>query len=59
MLIFHQVHAWNLDFVQKSSKEHYDNIAKRLDETLSFMAAMGISAETTPQIRETEFLHLP
>jgi 3-deoxy-7-phosphoheptulonate synthase len=51
----HQVHAWNLNFVQKRSKEHYDNIAARLDETLAFMAAMGINAETTPQIRETEF----
>jgi 3-deoxy-7-phosphoheptulonate synthase len=52
----HQVHAWNLGFVSKSSQnEHYEKIAKRLDDTLSFMAAMGITSETTPQIREVEF----
>jgi 3-deoxy-7-phosphoheptulonate synthase len=51
-----QVHAWNLDFVAQSQQNsHYENIAKRLDETLSFMAAMGITNETTPQIREVEF----
>ena len=38
-----QVHAWNLGFVQKHSCDHYEQIAKRLDETLSFMAAMGIT----------------
>ena len=52
----HQVHAWNLGFVQKSTQNaHYEDIAKRLDETLAFMAAMGITRETTPQIREVEF----
>ncbi len=52
----HQVHAWNLGFVQKSAQNSlYESIAKRLDETLAFMAAMGISSETTPQIREVEF----
>jgi 3-deoxy-7-phosphoheptulonate synthase len=52
----HQVHAWNLGFVKKSAQNaHYESIAKRLDETLAFMAAMGITSETTPQIREVEF----
>jgi 3-deoxy-7-phosphoheptulonate synthase len=51
-----QVHAWNLGFVKKSAQNaHYEDIARRLDETLSFMAAMGITSETTPQIREVEF----
>jgi 3-deoxy-7-phosphoheptulonate synthase len=49
------VHAWNLGFAAKSPlNTHYENIAKRLDETVAFMAAMGITAETTPQIREVE-----
>ncbi len=51
----HQVHAWNLGFVQKSAKDHYEKIAQRLDETLAFMGAMGITSESTPQIREVEF----
>ena len=51
-----QVHAWNLDFVKKSPQaSRYESFAKRLDETLSFMAAMGINSQTTPQIREVEF----
>ena len=51
-----QVHDWNLGFVKKSAQNaHYENIAKRLDETLAFMGAMGITSETTPQIREVEF----
>ncbi|MBC7397186.1 MAG: 3-deoxy-7-phosphoheptulonate synthase class II, partial [Bdellovibrionales bacterium] len=51
-----QVHAWNLDFVSKSpAASRYESVARRLDETLSFMAAMGINSTTTPQIREVEF----
>ncbi len=51
-----QVHAWNLDFVKKSAQTtQYENLASRLDESLSFMAALGFSSETTLQIRETEF----
>ena len=52
----HQVHAWNLGFVRKSSQAaKYESIAARLDETLAFMAAMGLTSETSPQIREVEF----
>ncbi|MGH6931224.1 MAG: class II 3-deoxy-7-phosphoheptulonate synthase [Dongiaceae bacterium] len=52
----HKVHRWNLDFVAESSQGHkYAEMADRLNETLEFMAACGITSETTPQIRETEF----
>lgn len=51
-----QVHAWNLGFVQRSPQSaRYDKIAKRLDETLAFMAAMGLTSENSSQIREVEF----
>ncbi|MBC8337467.1 MAG: 3-deoxy-7-phosphoheptulonate synthase class II [Alphaproteobacteria bacterium] len=51
-----KVHQWNLGFVQDSPLgERYRDLANRLDETLGFMAACGITAETTPQIRETDF----
>ena len=51
-----QVHQWNLGFVEGSPLgERYQDLANRLDETLSFMAACGLTPETTPQIRETEF----
>jgi len=52
----HRVHQWNMGFVADSDLGHkYKDLADRLDETLSFMAACGLTSETTPQIRETEF----
>jgi 3-deoxy-7-phosphoheptulonate synthase len=52
----HKVHQWNLGFVERSpAGERYREMADRLDETLAFMAACGITAETTPQIREADF----
>ncbi len=52
----HQVHRWNLDFAAKSPlADRYQDLASRIDETLGFMAACGMTSATTPQIRETEF----
>ena len=52
----HKVHQWNLGFVADSPLgDRYEDIANRLSETLNFMEACGLTAETTPQIRETEF----
>jgi 3-deoxy-7-phosphoheptulonate synthase len=52
----HRVHAWNQDFVADSPQgERYRELADRLTETLGFMEACGLTSETTPQIRETEF----
>jgi 3-deoxy-7-phosphoheptulonate synthase len=52
----HQVHLWNLNFVADSPQGHrYRDLANRLDEALEFIAACGITAATTPQIRETDF----
>jgi 3-deoxy-7-phosphoheptulonate synthase len=51
----HQVHRWNLDFVAGSSGARYADLCARLDETLAFMEACGVTSETTPQIRETDF----
>ena len=51
----HQVHQWNLDFVAGSSGARYADLCARLDETLAFMEACGVTSDTTPQIRETDF----
>ena len=52
----HQVQRWNLGFVAQSPLgERYKDLANRLTESLDFMAACGLTSETTPQIRETEF----
>jgi len=52
----HRVHAWNQDFVAGQPQgERYRELADRLTETLDFMEACGLTSESTPQIRETEF----
>src|SRR6266853_4629603 len=51
----HRVHSWNQGFVAASpAGERYRELADRLTETLDFMAACGLTSETTPQIRETD-----
>jgi 3-deoxy-7-phosphoheptulonate synthase len=50
----HQVHRWNLGFVARSPlASRYADLAHRIDETLGFMQACGMS--DLPQVRETEF----
>lgn len=52
----HRVHQWNLDFVADSAQgERYQALADRLDETLQFMAACGLTSKRVPQIAETDF----
>jgi 3-deoxy-7-phosphoheptulonate synthase len=52
----HKVHQWNLDFVGDSPQGHrYQELADRLSESLEFMAACGVTGDTTPQLRETSF----
>lgn len=51
----HQVHQWNLDFIQSSpAGERYHSIANRIDDALQFMEACGIGASAS-QLRETSF----
>ncbi|MBI5163885.1 MAG: 3-deoxy-7-phosphoheptulonate synthase class II [Magnetospirillum sp.] len=52
----HKVHQWTLGCVAGSLQgKLYQDLANRLSETLAFMGACGMTSETTPQIRETEF----
>ncbi len=52
----HEVHRWNLDFAARSPlAARYQDLSGRIDETLAFMAACGVSSLNTPQIRETDF----
>ncbi len=52
----HEVHRWNLDFVARSPlAARYQDLASRIDETLAFMAACGMTSNNTAQIRETDF----
>ena len=52
----HEVHRWTLGFVSRSPQgERYRDLADRIGETLAFMEACGLTSQTAPQIRETEF----
>jgi 3-deoxy-7-phosphoheptulonate synthase len=51
-----QVHKWNLDFVGRSPwAKKYQDVAERIGEALAFMEACGISPETVPQLKATDF----
>jgi len=52
----HNVHRWTLGFIAGSpAGERYRALAQRISETLEFMEACGITPESTPQMRTTEF----
>ncbi|HSC18382.1 MAG TPA: 3-deoxy-7-phosphoheptulonate synthase class II [Rhizomicrobium sp.] len=52
----HNVHRWTLGFIAGSpAGERYKALAQRIGETLDFMEACGITPESTPQLRVTEF----
>ncbi len=52
----HRVTGWMLDFVANSpAQERYQALANQIQEALNFMAACGITSESTHQIRSTEF----
>ena len=51
-----RVHGWNLGFLENSPQgERYRALADRISESLDFMAACGLTAETTAVLRETDF----
>ncbi len=51
-----QVHRWNLEFVDDTEHHaRYEALASELDQTLGFMRAIGLTPDTTRQLRETDF----
>jgi len=52
----HQVHAWTLDFMERSPwAAQYQEVANRIGDALDFMAACGINPDTVPQLKGTAF----
>jgi 3-deoxy-7-phosphoheptulonate synthase len=50
-----RLQQWNREFVATSAIDaRYDQLCRRIDEALEFMAACGITAQSAPQIAETE-----
>ena len=51
----HQVHGWTLGFTDDEKAEKYREIANRISDTLDFMAAAGVTAETAHTLQSVEF----
>ncbi len=50
------VHQWTLGYLKDSpASEQYQALADRISESMGFMRACGITAETAPQLRSTDF----
>jgi 3-deoxy-7-phosphoheptulonate synthase len=51
-----KVHQWTLGCVAGTLQgARYQDLCARLDETLAFMEACGLTSDSTPQLRETDF----
>ena len=52
----HRVHRWSLEFVTETRPaERYRALADRIQESLDFMEACGVTAATTPALHQTAF----
>ncbi len=51
-----KVHFWNQEFIESSPQgKRYEEIAQRIDDSLKFMRAVGISSSNTSALKLTEF----
>ncbi|MEM6389869.1 MAG: 3-deoxy-7-phosphoheptulonate synthase class II [Pseudomonadota bacterium] len=51
----HQVHSWTLGFAGGPGAERYRDIAARIQDTLDFMTAAGLSGETNHELASVDF----
>ena len=52
----HEIHKWNLDFVEKEEiDEKFNRLSAEITKALDFMIACGIDIDNTPVINETKF----
>lgn len=50
-----KVHSWTLDFIKDSNEaSRYEELAARIDETMNFMRACGVTSTTSQSLRETQ-----
>ncbi|MEO0936621.1 MAG: 3-deoxy-7-phosphoheptulonate synthase class II [Pseudomonadota bacterium] len=50
-----RVHSWTLGYTDADEMQRYAQIANRIQDTIDFMAAAGIDADTTHQFSTVEF----
>jgi 3-deoxy-7-phosphoheptulonate synthase len=50
------VNSWNMGFLKSGSEyERYRKLANKIQESLNFMDALGVTSENTPQLRKTDY----
>ncbi len=49
-----KVHRWNLDFIKDNPLgQRYDELSDKIDSSMKFMAACGLTSDTVPQLHQT------
>ena len=51
----HHVHSWTLGFTDRDEAQKYRNIANRIQDTLDFMAAAGLTSESAHELDTVDF----
>ncbi|MBF9047135.1 3-deoxy-7-phosphoheptulonate synthase class II [Rhodobacterales bacterium LSUCC0031] len=51
----HRVHSWTLGFTDHDDAEKYRDMANRIQDSLDFMAAAGLSGETNHELSTVDF----
>jgi 3-deoxy-7-phosphoheptulonate synthase len=51
----HQVHAWTLGFTDRDEAEKFRDVANRIQDTLDFMTAAGITNDNNHELHTVDF----
>ena len=51
-----RVHEWTMGFMKDSSAyPRFEELARKIDDAIDFMRALGLTSDNTPSLRETKF----
>jgi 3-deoxy-7-phosphoheptulonate synthase len=51
-----RVHEWTVGFMKESNwYPRYEELARKIDDAINFMQALGLNSDNTPALRETKF----
>jgi 3-deoxy-7-phosphoheptulonate synthase len=51
-----RVHEWTMGFMKDSNTyPRFEDVARKIDDAIDFMRALGLNSDNTPSLRETKF----
>ena len=51
-----RIHEWTMGFMKGSSWDaRFEEVARRIDDAITFMSALGINPDNTPALKQTSF----